>query len=37
MGGILSLAYLSFRPVTAALTILAFIAFLLLRDRRFDR
>jgi len=37
MGGVLSLAYLSFRPVTAALTILAFIAFLLLRDRRLDR
>ncbi len=34
MGGILSLAYLSFRPVTAALTGLALIAWLLLRDRR---
>jgi hypothetical protein len=32
-GAILSLAYLSFRPVTAALTILALIAWLLLRDR----
>src|ERR1700691_44202 len=29
IGGVLSLAYLSFRPVTAALTILAFIAWLL--------
>jgi hypothetical protein len=37
MGGILSLAYLSFRPVTAALTILAFIAWLLLRDRRLNQ
>lgn len=37
MGGLLSLAYLSFRPVTAALTILAFIAFLLLRDRRLNQ
>ena len=37
MGGILSLAYLSFRPVTAALTILAFIAWVLLRDRRLDQ
>jgi len=36
MGGILSLAYLSFRPVTATLTILAFIAWLLLRDRRLN-
>jgi hypothetical protein len=35
-GAILSLAYLSFRPVTAALTILALIAWLLLRDRRLD-
>jgi hypothetical protein len=34
MGGILSLAYLSFRPVTAALVGLAVIAWLLLRDRR---
>jgi hypothetical protein len=37
IGGVLSLAYLSFRPVTAALTILAFIAFLLLRDRRLNQ
>lgn len=36
-GGILSLAYLSFRPVTAALAILAFIAWLLLRDRRLNQ
>lgn len=36
-GAILSLAYLSFRPVTAALTILALIAWLLLRDRRLDQ
>jgi hypothetical protein len=34
MGGILSLAYLSFRPVTAALVGLALIAWLLLSDRR---
>jgi hypothetical protein len=34
VGGVLSLAYLSFRPVTAALVILALIAWLLLRDRR---
>ena len=34
MGGVLSLAYLSFRPVTAALVGLAFVAWLLLRDRR---
>jgi hypothetical protein len=33
-GGILSLAYLSFRPVTAALVGLAAITWLLLRDRR---
>jgi hypothetical protein len=37
IGGVLSLAYLSFRPVTAALTILAFIAWLLLRDRRLNQ
>jgi len=37
MGGILSLAYLSFRPVTAALTLLALIAWLLLRDRRMNQ
>jgi hypothetical protein len=37
MGGILSLAYLSFRPVTAAITLLALIAFLLLRDRRLNQ
>lgn len=37
MGGILSLAYLSFRPVTAAITLLALIAFLLLRDRRMNQ
>jgi len=36
-GAILSLAYLSFRPVTAALTILALIAWLLLRDRRLNQ
>jgi hypothetical protein len=34
MGGVLSLAYLSFRPVTMALVGLALIAWLLLRDRR---
>ncbi|MGD0463989.1 MAG: hypothetical protein ABSB74_16015 [Tepidisphaeraceae bacterium] len=34
MGGILSLAYLSFRPVTAALVGLSVVAWLLLRDRR---
>jgi hypothetical protein len=34
IGGVLSLAYLSFRPVTAALLILALVAWLLLRDRR---
>jgi hypothetical protein len=34
MGGILSLAYLSFRPVTFALVGLSLIAWLLLRDRR---
>jgi hypothetical protein len=33
-GGILSLAYLSFRPVTAALVLLAAIAWLIFRDRR---
>jgi hypothetical protein len=37
MGGILSLAYLSFRPVTAALTGLALIAWLLFRDRRMNQ
>ena len=37
IGGVLSLAYLSFRPVTATLTILAFIAWLLLRDRRLNQ
>jgi hypothetical protein len=37
MGGILSLAYLSFRPVTAALTLLALIGWLLLRDRRLSQ
>lgn len=37
IGGVLSLAYLSFRPVTAALVILAFVAWLLLRDRRLDQ
>jgi len=37
MGGILSLAYLSFRPVTAALTLLALIGWLLLRDRRMSQ
>ena len=37
MGGILSLAYLSFRPVTAALTLLALIGWLLLRDRRMNQ
>jgi hypothetical protein len=37
MGGILSLAYLSFRPVTAALAALALIAWLLLRDRRMNQ
>jgi hypothetical protein len=36
-GAILSLAYLSFRPVTAALLILALIAWLLLRDRRMEQ
>jgi hypothetical protein len=36
-GAIWSLAYLSFRPVTAALTILALIAWLLLRDRRMEQ
>ncbi|MGA3067036.1 MAG: hypothetical protein ABSF29_09335 [Tepidisphaeraceae bacterium] len=34
VGGILSLAYLSFRPVTVALLLLAIIGWLLLRDRR---
>ncbi len=34
VGGVLSLAYLSFRPVTAALAGLALVAWLLLRDRR---
>jgi hypothetical protein len=33
-GAVLSLAYLSFRPVTAALFMLSLIAWLLLRDRR---
>jgi hypothetical protein len=33
-GAIFSLAYLSFRPVTIALLILAIVAWLLLRDRR---
>jgi hypothetical protein len=33
-GGVLSLAYLSFRPITAALVWLVVIAWLLLRDRR---
>jgi hypothetical protein len=33
-GGILSLAYLSFRPVDMAMVLLAIIAWLLLRDRR---
>jgi len=37
MGGILSLAYLSFRPVTAALVGLSLIAWLLLRDRRMNQ
>jgi len=37
IGAILSLAYLSFRPVTAALTILAFIAWILFRDRRLQQ
>jgi hypothetical protein len=37
MGGILSLAYLSFRPVTAALTLLALVGWLLLRDRRMSQ
>jgi hypothetical protein len=37
MGGILSLAYLSYRPVTAALVGLSLIAFLLLRDRRMNQ
>jgi hypothetical protein len=37
VGGFLSLAYLSFRPVTAALVLLALIAWLLLRDRRMDQ
>jgi hypothetical protein len=36
-GGLLSLAYLSFRPVTAALVVLAVIAWLLLRDRRLEQ
>jgi hypothetical protein len=36
VGGFLSLAYLSFRPVTAALALLALIAWLLLRDRRME-
>lgn len=34
IGTVLSLAYLSFRPVTAALTLLALIAWIVLRDRR---
>jgi hypothetical protein len=37
VGGILSLAYLSFRPVTAALTLLALVGWLLLRDRRMSQ
>jgi hypothetical protein len=37
VGGILSLAYLSFRPVTAAFLLLAIIGWLLLRDRRLER
>jgi hypothetical protein len=37
IAGLFSLAYLSFRPVTAALVILAFIAWLLLRDRRLNQ
>jgi hypothetical protein len=36
MAAVLSLAYLSFRPVTAVLVILAFASWLLLRDRRMD-
>jgi hypothetical protein len=36
-GAVLSLAYLSFRPVTAALLMLALIAWLLLRDRRMEQ
>ena len=35
-GGILSLAYLSFRPVTAAILLLALVGYLLLRDRRLN-
>lgn len=37
VGAILSLAYLSFRPVTFALLLLAIIAWLLLRDRRMQQ
>jgi hypothetical protein len=36
-GGVLSLAYLSFRPVTAALVLLALVGWLLLRDRRLNQ
>jgi len=36
-GAVLSLAYLSFRPVTAAIFMLALIAWLLLRDRRMEQ
>ena len=36
-GTFLSLAYLSFRPVTAVLVILALIAWILLRDRRMNQ
>jgi len=36
-GGLLSLAYLSFRPVTADLVLMSIIAWLLLRDRRMNQ
>ncbi|MGD1275981.1 MAG: hypothetical protein ABR964_02005 [Tepidisphaeraceae bacterium] len=36
-GGLLSLAYLSFRPVTADLVLMSLIAWLLLRDRRMNQ